>query len=456
MIGEPSSWVTLVQQDTAELEARVRYLETMIAELQASAANDPADFAATVDLDDFDGEELAGFQPAGAWHFGPQHRSYRPFETSIASDSGKKREWYEKLSIRGYAQFRYNRIAETNPNLLSPQGDRSIGENNSFILRRARMIFSGDISDHVYIYIQPDFASGAAGPNPQHFLQIRDFYADVALDRKKEYRFRVGQSKVPYGFENLQSSQNRLALDRNDALNSAVVNERDLGVFFYWAPAEIRERFRYLVQSGLKGSGDYGVLGLGVYNGQTANRPELNDSVHTIARLTYPFLLPNGQYFEPGISGYAGRFGTARGDGILGRANSPDERLAWSFVLYPRPLGVQGEYTIGRGPQLNRAQTAVVTEFLHGGYLQVFYRHVHDRYGVFLPFTRLQYYRGGRKHEVNSPEQVVDEAEIGIEWEPLRELELTAMYTFANRTSPVAPHPVESGSLIRLQLQWNY
>ena len=93
-------------------------------------------------------------------------------------------------------------------------------------------------------------------------------------DAAKEYRFRVGQSKVPYGFENLQSSQNRLALDRADPLNSAVANERDLGVFFYWAPEEIRKRLSALVSSGLKGSGDYGVLGLGTYNGQTANRPE--------------------------------------------------------------------------------------------------------------------------------------------------------------------------------------
>jgi hypothetical protein len=50
----------------------------------------------------------------------------------------------------------------------------------------------------------------------------------LSFDAKKEYRVRIGQSKVPYGFENLQSSQNRLTLDRNDALNSAVVNERDL------------------------------------------------------------------------------------------------------------------------------------------------------------------------------------------------------------------------------------
>jgi hypothetical protein len=50
----------------------------------------------------------------------------------------------------------------------------------------------------------------------------------LSFDAKKEYRVRIGQSKVPYGFENLQSSQNRLTLDRNDALNSAVANERDL------------------------------------------------------------------------------------------------------------------------------------------------------------------------------------------------------------------------------------
>jgi hypothetical protein len=63
----------------------------------------------------------------------------------------------------------------------------------------------------------------------------------------KEYRVRIGQSKVPYGFENLQSSQNRLSLDRNDALNSAVVNER-FRCFLYWAPSKIRERFAMLVK----------------------------------------------------------------------------------------------------------------------------------------------------------------------------------------------------------------
>ena len=49
---------------------------------------------------------------------------------------------------------------------------------------------------------------------------------------------------------------------------AAVPNERNLGVFLYYAPTVVRERFRRLVESGLKGSGDYGMLGIGVYNGQ--------------------------------------------------------------------------------------------------------------------------------------------------------------------------------------------
>jgi hypothetical protein len=64
-------------------------------------------------------------------------------EGGLGAPSSEAR-WFEKMSVRGYSQFRYNRIAETNPDVRSPQGDRSIGAGNSFFLRRARMIFSGD------------------------------------------------------------------------------------------------------------------------------------------------------------------------------------------------------------------------------------------------------------------------------------------------------------------------
>lgn len=141
------------------------------------------------------------------------------------------RKWFESINLRGYVQVRYNRLLETNPDLKCEQCDKSWGDDGGFFLRRTRIIFSGQITKRIYFYIQPDFASSASSTG-LHFVQLRDAYFDIGFDSENEFRVRIGQSKVPYGFENMQSSQNRLPLDRNDALNSAVANERDIGAFF--------------------------------------------------------------------------------------------------------------------------------------------------------------------------------------------------------------------------------
>ena len=44
--------------------------------------------------------------------------------------------------------------------------------------------------------------------------------------------------------ELLQSSSNRLPLDRTDGINSAFINERDLGAFFYFETPAVRRRFK--------------------------------------------------------------------------------------------------------------------------------------------------------------------------------------------------------------------
>ncbi|SDA93464.1 Phosphate-selective porin O and P [Algoriphagus alkaliphilus] len=162
------------------------------------------------------------------------------------AESSAKVEWYDRIQLRGYVQFRYSGLLETNPNLKCDQCDKSWGgDGGGFFFRRIRLIFYGQFHPQVYFYIQPDFASGGG-----NLAQIRDAYFDVAFDQKQEFRIRIGQSKVPFGFENMQSSQNRIPLDRNDGLNSAVPNERESGVFFYYAPQHIRKRFSQLVSSG--------------------------------------------------------------------------------------------------------------------------------------------------------------------------------------------------------------
>jgi len=375
----------------------------------------------------------------------------------------KESHWYDKIRIRGYTQFRYNRLPSfrVNEDLINDQGDRFLGKNNGFGIRRARLVIFGDVHERVSIYLQPDFASVIS--DQYNVAILRDWYADIFLDSRKEFRLRVGQSKVPYGFENLQSSQNRLAFDRNDAINSALKDERDLGAFFYWAPDEIRQRFKYLVDSGLKGSGDYGVVGLGVYNGQTANRPERNDNLHTVGRVTWPFLFGK-QFVEVGVGGYYGRYNvsvspTAEAPYTLenGENNLVDARANLSLMIYPQPLGFAAEYNVGRGPSLGEDSPFIIgSRPLRGGYAQLMYK-LDDVVGVSLiPYVRGTLYEGGKKFETNAPRYDVRELEIGVEWQIFKALELTGAYLISDRTSSRAPYLQQRGDVTRIQLQVNY
>jgi hypothetical protein len=386
------------------------------------------------------------------------------FQAQQLKDSTKSKtpaatkKWYESVQMRGYMQVRYNGLLQTNEDLECEQCDKSWGGDNDFFIRRMRLIFYGQVSPRVYFYIQPDFAS-APSSSAMHFGQLRDAYFDVGLDEKNEFRFRIGQSKVPYGFENMQSSQNRLPLDRADAMNSAVTNERDLGVFFYWAPAKTRKLFSSLVSEGLKGSGDYGVLGIGVYNGQTANRPELNSNKHVVARASYPVQIKN-QVLEAGIQAYKGQFtllSTTSGVGTATDKLYNDERVGATFVLYPKPFGILAEYNIGRGPEYDKLTNSVIESPLKGGFITASYK-LDFNGQTLIPFSRFQYYDGGKKHELDARSYEVKELEIGAEWQPNKNFELVVMYTMSARRFEDAANPVnyQRGNLLRIQAQVNF
>lgn len=367
--------------------------------------------------------------------------------------------WYNNFSIRGYAQARYNRLLETNEDLGCEQCDKSWGGDGGFFMRRIRIIFFGQINKRVYFYIQPDFASSAGSTG--NIAQIRDAYFDVGLNDDNSMRLRIGQSKVPFGFENMQSSQNRLPLDRNDGLNSALSNERDMGVFFYWAPAKIRRLFSNLVREGLKGSGDYGVFGFGLYNGQTANRVEMNDEPHVVARFSYPLELKN-QILELGVQGYTGKYvmyGSQLSSGVTTNSdlNYLDQRAAVSAILYPKPFGIQAEYNIGEGPEFNKETGTIEVQSLHGGYATLNYL-INFKGQKLYPFTRFQYYDGGKKHELDARSYNVRELEVGLEWLPIPNFELVVMYTMSERRYEdfARPDNFQEGSLLRIQAQVNF
>jgi hypothetical protein len=381
----------------------------------------------------------------------------------VVNDTTKKqtttsKKWYESINIRGYAQVRYNGLLQTNEDLGCEQCDRSWGGENGFFIRRMRVILFGQISPRVYLYIQPDFAS-APSSTTLNFAQLRDAYFDLGLDKDNEFRLRIGQSKVPYGFENMQSSQNRLPLDRADAMNSAVTNERDLGVFFYYAPAKIRKRYSSLVSDGLKGSGDYGIFGLGIYNGQTANRPELNSNRHIVTRLSYPFEWKK-QIFEPGIQAYKGDYTlSSLSSGVKTNATKTylDERVGGTFVLYPKPFGILAEYNVGTGPEFDKLADSIINQRLHGGFITASYK-MDFKGQTLIPFVRYQKYDGGKKHELDARSYEVEELEIGAEWQPNKNFELVVMYTMSSRRYEdyAKQNNYQRGNLLRIQAQVNF
>jgi Phosphate-selective porin O and P len=411
----------------------------------------------------------------------PEAYGLKSLFDSLHTPNPKAKHWYEKISIRGYTQFRFERTLQQDLTGAAPFlfGDRSINGNaENFSIRRARLILFGDVSEHLGLYIQPDFASTPQGSTGSTFFgQLRDAYGDVYIDTDKVHRIRVGLSKVPFGFENMQSSQNRAPLDRTNPINTGVSpNERDLGAFYYWTPVEKQKLFKDLVDGGLKGSGNYGIVGLGVYNGQGGSQTEQNLNLHAVARVTWPWQLPDGQVVETSLQGFTGEQVVAgstirprgAGPGITpkgtgGTKGHLDQRIAGTFVWYPQPFGVQAEWCVGEGPGLNDAQTAVDVRSLHGGYLMAMYRHDTDDYGILTPFVRWQYYKGGYRSIANAPYGTHDEWNFGIEWQIRKELELVVEYDLVNgpnlnaiNTSRAVSYRNFDGGLLRVQFQINY
>ncbi len=421
----------------------------------------------------------------------------------------KKEKSYAKgsFNFRGYLQARNTPVmgGDDGINLWS---DRSVGNDNSlndqdknFLIRRARMIFYGDVGDRLYYYIQPDLASSVGNTNNSNasgaggFAQLRDAYGDFHITKNKVHRIRVGQSKVPYGFENMQSSQNRLALDRVDAMNSAVRDERDLGAFYYYTPENVQALFKEIQDGGLKHSGNYGMLALGVYNGQGANARDRNDNVHVVARATYPWKTESGQIFEMGIQGYSGHYVPISGrynfnggasasststisssGGTNGSTAIPivsdsngikDERIGLSFMKYAQPFGLEAEWNWGRTPGLDMETNRIEEKSLRGGYVQTMYKidnfnFIYDN-TTLIPFIKWQYFDGYNKAETNAPRNQVNDWEIGAEWQIAPEVELVAEYHRMHRNNLVTGNTNNridyarfEADVLRLQLQYNY
>ncbi|HEX4958479.1 MAG TPA: hypothetical protein VFV46_09905, partial [Lacibacter sp.] len=77
---------------------------------------------------------------------------------------------------------------------------------------------------------------------------------------------------------------------------------------------------------------------------------------------------------------------------------------------------------------------------------------------VFYPFTRIQAYEGGKKHELDARSYNVKELELGLEWQLNKNFELTTMYTISERRFEDSrlKNNLQKGRLLRLQVQLNF
>lgn len=410
----------------------------------------------------------------------------------------KKKEsksWTSRVNIRGYVQNRVTAMlggdGDDPSHPVDLWADRSVGTDSSinpdknFLIRRARVIIFGDFGDHLSYYIQPDFNNNGPSSGQSGYVQLRDAYGDLNIDKTKVHRVRVGLSKVPYGFENMQSSSNRLAMDRADALNSAVRDERDTGAFYYYTPENIQALFKEISDKGLKHSGNYGMLAAGLYNGQGANRADVNDNYHFVARATYPWKTETGQIYEAGIQAYTGDYQPTTGayrktattsvsapsvftnGGTTTAKGIKDERVGVSFMMYPQPFGLQAEWNWGTTPGLDVAQNRIEEKHLQGGYVQAMYKIDNFQFletnGTLIPFVRWQYFDGYNKAETNAPKNNVNDWELGLEWQLAPEVEIMAEYHRMKRNNLVTGNRAGTqdyqsftADALRVQVQYNF
>ncbi len=211
-----------------------------------------------------------------------------------------------KLKIRGYTQtdgrfFFYDK--------------KDLGVNDTFSVRRARLIFEGSVGKNFDFYIMPDFGSGAS--------TLVDAYSEIKFS--PSLKFKAGKFKVPFGLERLQSdSANNFT---ETGLPSNLVPNREIGLQL--SGDLLKESINY--NFGIfNGSAD-----LASSNGQDTDN---NDDKDVIGRVfVFPFK-NNGPELVKGFGvGLAGSYGHNEG------ATLPTYKSAGQASIFSYSSGVTAD-----------------------------------------------------------------------------------------------------------------
>ena len=120
-------------------------------------------------------------------------------------------------------------------------------------------MITGQVSEHVSFFIQPDFQLRTSAAIPMRCRCGMRGENGISI-RIRKYRLRLGLQRVPCSFDNWQASRQRMAIDRADATNSCQNSERDMGVSFMWSPKVGATAVQANAGLHMYGPGDYGVF----------------------------------------------------------------------------------------------------------------------------------------------------------------------------------------------------
>lgn len=97
-----------------------------------------------------------------------EHTAVTAADSATRSVADKK--WYDRIGAKGYVQFRYARSLWEGKNDIYYWQDRSVNPKNSFLLKKARLALSGDVTDYLGVKFQADLVSTPTGSTSTHFF----------------------------------------------------------------------------------------------------------------------------------------------------------------------------------------------------------------------------------------------------------------------------------------------
>ena len=173
-------------------------------------------------------------------------------ELYAINDAQSKLATGEKVKISGYLQSQFTSDEAANPK-------------TDFRVRRARIKLEAPVTDMAALTLQVDAT---------RTVELKDAYLDLGRPTDS-WRLRFGQAKVPFMYEVLESSGNRLEPERTALATTLFPGERDQGA---WV------QFKNALGDRIPGT----TLDIGFQNGNGVNAADNNNSKDLVARLRFP------------------------------------------------------------------------------------------------------------------------------------------------------------------------